>query len=191
MSELLCFQEFGIRKSTQHVIDPSVMIEIQEAIIRNPSTTQVTGALFGKQHATNLVISSVLVIPIGESLENGGFKENSNLEYLLEYHERVYSVNFVGLFARKSNLDREGYFQLSGVFPFKKTTDFIFLTVDFDLETTNFVFKAYSNLRNKYFKDLFAAFQQVPVKIGFVEENYLKGEFRSGSGYLFGGGNHP
>ena len=185
MTELLCFQEFGIRKSIPHVIDPSVIIEIQESIINNANNSRLTGVLFGKQQANNLIISAVLVTPIGELTEDSLFLLDDNMQSLLKYYERVYSLNCVGLFSRKSDFDFECYIQNSNAFQFKNTTDFIFLTVDFDVKTTDFSIEAYSSLRNKYFKELFVVFQQVPIRIGFVEENYMKGFLISGPGYLF------
>lgn len=185
MTEELSFQEFGIRKNSPHVLDPLVAIQIEEAIVNNGKTLKVAGVLFGKQQTDNLVISGVLVTSIGELTANNEFRTPDNLETLLQYYEKVYSLKCVGLFAAKSGFDRESYAQFSSSFQFKTTTDFVFLTVNFDPETADFAYTAYSPLRNKYFKDLFVAINSVPLRIAVIEDEYAKSELTSHAGHIF------
>lgn len=184
MTEELSFQEFGIRKNAPHLIDPLVAIQIEEAIVNNGEVLRVAGVLFGKQQSSNLVISGVLVTSIGELTANNEFRTSDNLESLLQYYERVYSLKCVGLFAAKSTFDRESYAQFSSGFQFKTTADFVFLTVNFDRETADFTYTAYSPLRNKYFKDLFVAISSVPIQIALAEDEYTKGELTSDAGHI-------
>lgn len=185
MSEQLCFQEFGIRKNVEHVIDPSVIIQIEESIIANQDKERVTGILFGKQLPNNLVVSAVLITPTGTLSDQNEFKTTSNFESLLKYYEKVMSLSCVGLFAKKGDFDFECYLQNSSMFQFKKTTDVIFLTADFNESTQEFDFTAFSSLRNKFFKEAFVVFQKVPIRIDFVEEEYLKSRLKSDSRVIF------
>lgn len=179
MTSQLAFQDFGVRKSIPHLIDPFVAIQIEEAIVNNGTNRRATGVLFGRQQANNLVITSVLVTSIGELNDNDEFRLPENLETLLQYHERVHSTKCVGLFATKADFDRESYAQIGASFKHKTTSDFLFLTVGFDLQTATFDYKAFTTLRNKYFKDLFVVMTQVPIKFGLADEEYAKSELIS------------
>lgn len=184
MASQLAFQDFGVRKSVPHLIDPLVAIQIEEAIVTNGRNRRVTGVLFGKQQANNLVITSALITSIGELNDNDEFRLPENLESLLQYHERVHSTKCVGLFAAKPDFDRESYAQIGASFKHKTTSDFLFLTVGFNLETASFDYKAFTTLRNKYFKDLFVVMTQVPVKFSLAEDDYAKSELISNTGHI-------
>lgn len=188
MSEPLSFQEFGLRKTLPHLIDPFVAIQIEEAIANNGEGEVVSGVLFGRQNANNLSVTSVLVTSIGELTADDEFVRQDGLDALVQYHEKVHSTKCVGLFSVKTDFDRECYAQFSSGFRFKSTADFIFLTVDFDREAAVFDYKAFSSLRNKFFRDVFVAISAVAFRFGFAEEEFDKSGLTSDAGHIL---RHP
>ncbi len=97
MSEDMNFQNFGVKAPSAHIIDPSVASEIGEALLKNPKTL-ITGILFGVEEEDNLLVSNVLITPIGE-IEDRKVTKAEGLESLIKYYQRVYSQNVVGLLA--------------------------------------------------------------------------------------------
>ena len=184
MIEDLVFQELGIRQLSKHKIDPSVIIQIEQAIINCPPDVHLTGLLFGKQHPNNLVISAAFTTFIGSLSENFEFKFSETLESILKYYESVYSLNCVGLFAAKHEFDRESTVQFSNAFKFKSTTDFIYLKVDMNQDTFDFQYEAYTSMKNTMFQDFLIYSQKVPIEVDFVHDNFLKSTIISHSGHI-------
>ena len=172
MFEELTFQEFGIRRAEEHVIDPSVIIKIEEAVINSQGKRPVTGVLFGKQKANNLEISMMMFTYIGALTEDMKLKENSELERLIKYYENVYSLVCVGFFSHKDTFDKEAKLLNQLSFKYKTTNDYIFLIVSFDPEAVKFSYSAYYSLSNRFFKEQFVLFQKSPIKIDFVGESF-------------------
>ena len=94
MSEDINFQSFGMSTSSAHILDPSVASEIGEALLRNQKRL-ITGILFGSEVEDSLLISNVLLTPIGE-IENKKVTKAEGLESLVKYYQRIYSQNVVG-----------------------------------------------------------------------------------------------
>lgn len=183
----LCFQEFGIRQLSEHIIDPLVIIQIEEAVINCPRDKSLTGLLFGKQNLNNLTISAMFVTTIGKLSPSNEFIYSENFETFITYYEKVYNLSFVGLFAVKKDFDRESTVQISQSFKFKKTTDFVYLKVHFDTDNVEFSYELFTSVKNVLFQDYLIFSQSVPFKIDFENGQFLKGELKSEPGYILRG----
>ena len=96
MSEDMNFQNFGVKIPSSHIIDPSVATEIGEALSKTQKSL-LTGIFFGSEEEDNLLVSNLLITPIGHS-EEETFTKAEGLGSLIKYYQRVYSQNVVGLF---------------------------------------------------------------------------------------------
>ena len=181
----MLFQEFGIRKFVKHVIDPSVIIQIEESAMNCPPEVKLTGMLFGKQMSNNLVITYMCPLFVGNLKTNNegdlDFKFNDNLETMVRYYENVYSLKAVGMFALKEEYDRESTIQLSNIFKFKSTQDFIYLKVNYDESALKFNYEAFVPMKNVLFQDILIFNQKVPIKVEFVGHSFSKGQLNSHS----------
>ena len=95
MIEELNFQDFGMRAPVTHRIDPSVVIDIFEALQEDVNSPLITGVLMGKQEGDRLSVEHVLVTQFCY-IEDKKIVKDQDLGTLIQYHQQLYSLDVVG-----------------------------------------------------------------------------------------------
>ena len=95
MIDELNFQDFGVRPPPIHKIDPSVVIDIFEALQQNVNSPQTTGVLFGRQDGDRLSIEHVLIAAFGK-IEKMQIDKDQDLVSFVQYHKQLYSLDVIG-----------------------------------------------------------------------------------------------
>ena len=188
MMEELNFQDFGVRSSTIHKVDPSVVIDVFEALQQNVGAPQTTGVLFGRQEGDRFSIEHVLVTPFCY-MENEQIVKDQDLSALVDYHKQLYSLDVVGWFVNKRELDEQCLIFNQIMLPFKSAAQLLIVLAQLTPSQTDVRLDIFSGLSNKFFKSSFAAFQKTAYEIDFASAAFPKSNLISRSRHFHERGN--